>query len=863
MRRTSFINSFLPALLLCIAMPVAAQTITVQVPSQVSCGENFRLSYVVNTQNVDKFRIGDVPEGLEVVSGPYTSRSSSVQFVNGHTSTSSSITYTYTLYAEKNGTYTIPAARAEIGGKNVASNTAKVTVSGTPQQQNSQGAPRMHGSNSDDNMASSGTPVSGNDLFIRVSANKTRVFEQEPILLTYKVYSQVDLTQLQGKMPDLTGFHTQELPLPQQKSFKVENIDGKQYRTVTWSQYVMYPQMTGKLEIPSITFEGTVVQRNRTVDPFEAFFNGGSAYTEVKRDVKAPAVTIQVDPLPTRPKDFSGGVGQFKLSAAADKTTVRAGEPVTLRVTVSGSGNLKLLKQPSIKLPKDFDAYDPKTTDKTSLTPDGLKGSMVYEYLVVPRNQGKYVIPAVELVYFDPAAKEYKTLSAEPIKLTVEKGNGKTSVADFSYDRDNDIRPLKTGRSAMHRPNEYFFGSVAHLCLLCVPLLAFAVIVYIFRRRAVNNANIVRMKGRKANKVATRRLRVAAKLMAQNRQEAFYDEVLRALWGYAGDKLNIPVGKQSREYVAEQFSERDIAAELTDAFVEAIDECEYARFAPGEAKGKMDGVYDKAVGAITKIDEMLGQRKNRKTAPVAMLLLSMTLSMLPTAADATATKQMADAEYAKGNYQDAIKEYNEVLAQGVSAELYFNLGNAYYRTENITQAILAYERALKLSPSDDDIRFNLQLSRSRTADKLTPDAEVFFVTWYKSLANIFHSDVWTRISIVCFVLVLLLLLAYLFAPRLWMVKGGFYAAMLCAVLFAASTLLAWQQKRGETNHDGAIIVAPSVTVKKTPSEGSSNVMTLHEGTRVDITDRDIAGWRGIRLSDGREGWLHTETIEEI
>ncbi|MCD8289379.1 MAG: BatD family protein [Prevotella sp.] len=862
MKRTAFTHCLTLILLFAAAHFAVAQTISVQVPSQVSCGENFRLSYVVNTQNVDKFRIGDVPEGLDVVSGPYTSRSSSIQFVNGHTSTSSSITYTYTLYAAKNGTYTIPAARAEISGKSVSSGTAKVTVSGTAQQQSRQGAPRMHGSGNDDNMASSGTPVSGNDLFIRVSANKTRVFEQEPILLTYKVFSQVDLTQLQGKMPDLTGFHTQELPLPQQKSFKVETVDGKQYRTVTWSQYVMYPQMTGKLEIPSITFEGTVVQRNRTVDPFEAFFNGGSAYTEVKRDVKAPAITIQVDPLPKRPANFSGGVGQFKLTATADKTSVRAGEPVTIRVTVSGSGNLKLIKQPAIEFPKDFDSYDPKTTDKTSLTQSGLTGSMVYEYLVVPRNQGKYTIPALQFVYFDPAAKEYKTLSAAPITLNVLKGSGKTSVTDFSSDRDGDIRPLKTGHSATHRPGEYVFGSTAHWLSLLLPLLAFIAIVYIFRRRAANNANIVRMKGRKANKVATRRLRAAAKLMAQNKQEAFYNEVLRALWGYAGDKLNIPVAKQSREYVAEQFAERAIAAELTDAFVGAIDECEYARYAPGEAKGKMDAVYEKAAGAITKIDEMLGQRKSRKPAPATMLLLAVMLAV-PTVSGAKATKQMADAEYAKGNYQEAIKEYNEVLADGVSAALYFNLGNAYYRTENITQAVLAYERALKLSPSDDDIRFNLQLARSRTADKLTPEAEVFFVTWFKSLANICHSDVWTRISIACFILMLLLLLAYLFAPRLWMVKTGFYAAVVCAVLFAATTLLAWQQKRLGQNRDGAIIISPAVVVKKTPSEGSGNVMTLHEGTRVDITDRDIKGWRGVRLSDGREGWLRSEAIEEI
>ncbi len=853
------------ALLLSLAFcaAAAAQTVSVQVPSQVSCGENFRLSYVVNTQNVDKFRIGDVPEELEIVSGPYTSRSSSVQFVNGHTSTSSSITYTYTLYASKNGTFTIPPARAEINGKTVTSATAKVTVSGSAPQGGSGSAPRMHGNaRGDDETARN--DVSGNDLFIRVSANKTRVYEQEPILLTYKVFSQVDLTQLQGKMPDLTGFHTQELPLPQQKSFKVETVDGKQYRTVTWSQYVMYPQMTGKLEIPSITFEGVVMQRNRTVDPFEAFFNGGSSYTEVKRDVKAPGLAIQVDPLPDRPSGFSGGVGSFRITSSADRTEVRAGEPVNIKITVSGKGNLKLLKQPVLELPKDFDAYDPKTTDKTSLTPGGLEGSMVYEYLVVPRNRGRYTIPATEFVYFDPGTKSYKTLRTDPIHISVLKGSGKAStVTDFSSSAGNDIRPIKTARSQLHTPGRYLFGSGRWAAMLAVPLILFASVVFVFRKRAAEGANMARVRGRRASKVASRRLRAAAKLMAGGREAEFYDEVLRALWGYAGDKLGMPAGELSRENVAERFAAVAIENSVTGAFVGAIDECEYARYAPGEARGKMDAVYDKAAGAITAADAMLskmGKKKIRNAGAVILLLAALTL---PAPSPARSTKLSADAEYAKGNYQEAIKQYNEVLGEGVSAALYYNLGNAYYRTENTTRAVLAYERALKLSPSDEDIRFNLQMARAKTPDKITPEAEVFFVTWYKAAVNSLGSDAWARISAACFLLALLTLLSYLFAPRLWMVKTGFFAAIVLFLLFLLSAFFSWQQRRWEENHDGAVITAPEVKILKTPAEGSAVEMVLHEGTKVEITDRNMKGWRGVRLSDGRGGWLREKTIEEI
>lgn len=317
-----------------------------------------------------------------------TSYQSSYQLVNGKASSSQTLTYTYVLFASKKGTFVIPSAQIIVGNKRIESNSVKVYVGSNPQSSNtnkgSQGKPIAHGS---------GTKISGSDLFVKVSANKRSVYEQEPVLLTYKVYTLVDLTQLIGKMPDLKGFHTQELELPQQKNFKVEMFNGRPYRTVTWSQYVMFPQVVGKLDIPSITFNGIVALKNLNVDPFEAFFNGGSGYTEVKHSIKAPGLTLQVVPLPNRPAGFSGGVGKFTLSVGLNKNEVKTNEPIKVSVTVNGTGNLKLIKAPSVNYPKDFDRYDVQTTDKTELTSRGVEGSMVYDYLAVPRNQGKFEIP--------------------------------------------------------------------------------------------------------------------------------------------------------------------------------------------------------------------------------------------------------------------------------------------------------------------------------------------------------------------------------------------------------------------------------------------------------------------------------------
>ena len=846
-----------------IACACFSQVIRVSTPSRVEAGENFRVSFKVTTQDVDDFRSGlHSTDVVEVIAGPYTSSESSFQMVNGHTSSSSSITYTYTLYAAKSGVYNIPAAHARVGGKQISSRPAKVTVVGSAQGRGNN-SPKMH---EDDNypphMKVAGSAISGRDLFIKVSANKRKVYEQEPILLTYKVYTLVDLTQLEGKMPELTGFHTQEIPLPQQKSFHIERVNGKPYRTVTWSQYVMYPQMTGKMEIPSITFKGIVVQQNRSVDPFEAFFNGGSGYVEVKRNIVAPSIKIDVLPLPHKPANFSGGVGKFNISAQLNKNELKAGDPLSLRIVVGGIGNLKLIKQPVVNFPKDWDKYDPKVTDKTKLTSNGLEGNMIYDILAVPRNQGHYTIPPVELTYYDTSLNQYKTIKTQSFEIEVAKGDGsRSSVVDYSKDQPKDIKDIKKGEAELHSVDNFFFGSVGYLMSLLIPFAAFVALLVIFRNRAIDNADLVKMKGKKANKIATKRLRQANKLMLAGKTNEFYDEVLRALWGYVGDKLNMPAEKLSRENISEKLQSHNVDDNTISKFLSAIDDCEMMRFAPGNPEGNMNKTFESAMTAIMEIENVM-KKKSNKAKVSGFSFVLMILMLMPLSANAI-TKQNADDEYAKGNYQQAIKDYQEILKAGVSSEIYYNLGNAYYRTDNITQALLAYERALQLSPGDNDIRFNLQYARSKTIDKITPETEMFFVTWYNSLVNFTSVDRWANTAIVSIVMALLLILVFLFAPQMWARKSGFYGSAVFLLLFAFANLFAFQQKHELETKQGAIVIAPTVNVKKTPAASGTDVFVIHEGTRVDITDRGMKQWRGVKLADGREGWLKTSQIEEI
>lgn len=859
-------------------MIVCAASITVQAPSHVANGEQFYLRYVINTTDVKGFRLSGVPDGFDVLMGPSTSTQSSFTMVNGHTSQSSSVTYTYVLQATKNGTFTIPPARAVVAGANAASQPAKIVVSGqAPQAQ--QGGGRSQQQAPAQRVDRAGSRISGNDLFIRVTANKKRVHEQEPVLLTYKVYTQVQLTQLEGKMPDLNGFHTQQVDLPQQKTLRPERVDGKLYNTTTWSQYVMFPQMAGKLEIPPLTFKGIVVQEDPNVDPFEAFFNGGSGYVEVKKEIVAPKVEIMVDPLPNKPANFSGGVGQFSIQASLDKTTVKAGDPVSLRFIVNGTGNMKLLKEPEFNLPKDFDKYDAKVTDKTKLTAQGVSGSMIYDILIVPRNKGEYTIPELEFVYFDTTSDSYKTLKTSPMKLTVELGSGKGGVTDYSQRNDNDIHEFSKGLNMKENPNDTFYGTVGYWVLTGFIMIVFITLLWIFRKRALALSDVAAMRGKKANKVAAKRLRKADKLMKSGKNNEFYDEVMRALWGYVSDKFAMPVEQLSKDNIQEVLIGRNIEQTVITAFLEALDECEFARYAPGDAAGNMQKTYDKASDAIEKIDEAyaMNKKKGRKTSSVVGIVLLMLLSInVGFAQEAKAQNaDVQDAAMQNTTVQDtkvqavtpqdttsSVKAQNNI-GKEMSAQDYFQQGNEAFRHCDYAKAMINYERARKLCPQNKDIEHNIEITRAKTIDRMPPESEMFFVKWYKALVMTMTIDAWAYLALVSFVVALILFLVYLFVDKTVIRVLSFYGSLVLLVVFVFGNIFAWNRKYILTHHDTAIITTEMVTVKTSPIQKAPDACIIHEGTLVRITDREMKGWFAIELSDGKEGWVPVNSLEEI
>lgn len=594
-----------------------AQTFTAKAPDEVEEGEVFRVQFVVTTDNPSAFRGPNFDsEGFEVLAGPYTSSYSSYQVINGKSTSSSSVTYTYTVSARKKGKYTIPEAQVTVDGKKMTTKPLSITiVEGTnptaSRNNNRNNGNSGGGRNQQVQMQENGN-ITSSDLFITATANKTKVHEQEAILLTYKVYTLVNLTSLQPKMPDLKGFHVQEIDLPRNKVFSPENYKGKMYNTVVWSQYVLFPQQTGKITIPSITFEGVVAQRVRSLDPLDAFFNTGSSYTEVEKKIQTPSIDITVEPLPAKPANYSGGVGNFTMTSELTPAEVKSGEALTLKIKIEGKGNMKLIKTPEVNVPKDFEVYDPKVTDDSQLTTAGMEGSKTFEFVYVPRNPGKYTIPAVPFVYFDLASNSYKTLETPEYNLDIAKGKstGNGGVSTYSKDDihvlDTDIRYIKTGDVSLRQNDEdTYFGSTGNWLFYIIPTLVFGVIGYLFRKQAMENANIALMRTKRANKMARKRLRTASEMLKNNNKTAFYEEVMRALYGYVSDKLSIPVSALNKDNIREKLAERLSDNTLIQNLMDALDECEFARFAPAESGNSMSQFYEKVITIIEQVDNAI------------------------------------------------------------------------------------------------------------------------------------------------------------------------------------------------------------------------------------------------------------------
>lgn len=586
-----------------IALPLSgAIHIKVNAPGSVATGEDFRIEYYVSTRDVDNFTGPKFPAGINVLYGPSRSEMSSYQIINGKSSGSSSVTFTYTCTIDKAGSVRIPPATIKIGGKTYKTNSVTIRASGSTRRSASgnsqQGQSVTQPSNG---------KITAKDLFITVSANKTRVYEQEPIVLTYKIYTRVNLTQLSGRMPDLKGFLIQEVPLPKNKTFSVESYKGENYQTTKWCQYVMFPQQTGKLKIPSIKFDGIVAVSNPNIDPFDAFFNGNPNFAEVKKSIIAPSLTLNVAKLPTpKPTDFSGAAGNFKISSAILTPKPRTNENLSVRLAISGTGNMKLITAPKLNLGADFEVFPAKLTDKTTLTANGMSGTMYYDYVVVPHQKGNYTLPAINLVYFSTASNSYETAATQPIAFRVEQGASMPSDDDDLLSKDiNDIHRGKyaTPSSFLTPTNLWYYAAYAVLLAL------FGIAFTILKRseKFKNNTSLRLQHG--AKRTAAKHLRKAEKLMKAGKSAEFYDEIANAITSYASHRLAIPMSEFKTDEIESTLIKRNVSQKLAAEFTDLMKQCEFARYAPGNPQENMENLYHRSANAIVGIEDSLRKVK--------------------------------------------------------------------------------------------------------------------------------------------------------------------------------------------------------------------------------------------------------------
>jgi len=564
-------------------------------PEAVAVGDQFRLGFTLNDSGTE-LQLPDL-SNFDVLMGPSTSQSSSIQMINGKTTQSISFSYIFILRAKKEGKFTIRPASIKVDGKTYESNELTIqVVKGQPQQAAGQQ------SNPDQAEAPAGGTVSKDNLFVRVAVDKTNVSKGEQILATIKLYISQNIP-LNGfdevKLPSYEGFWTKDIDVPTQVNFTREVYNGKIYQVGILKKTILFPQQTGNIRIDPFEITCLVRQQVRKQQGFfDDFFDN---YRVVKAKVISDPVSINVKDLPNQPANFSGAVGNFSVNSSLDKTSVKANEAVTLKLTVNGSGNLTLINAPKIELPEDFETYEPKRSDRVTANDNGLNGSITFEYLFIPRFAGNFTIPAIEFVFFNPSSRQYETRATNAFNIRVEKGSedpNSSVVSSFSKEDvkviGKDIRFIKQNKAVLKPKGSSFYGTFEFYSVYLLSLAVFAIFYVLNRKKIKENANVVLSRNKRANKVALRHLKAASVFLKNNEAEKFYESVIKALTGYLSDKLTIPVADLNREKASSSLLARGVDPESVTELIKIIDDCEFARYAPAAFSGTMQEVYDGA-----------------------------------------------------------------------------------------------------------------------------------------------------------------------------------------------------------------------------------------------------------------------------
>lgn len=611
--------AFILALFGFIEFNLCAQDIsfTASGPSVIGVGEQFRVVFKINTDDISKFTPPSI-SGFDILAGPSTSRMSSFNMVNGKTTNTSSTSFTYVLAANKEGTFTISGAKVNTNNKTYASNSITIKVQKNPTQ--SQRAQTQRGYSQNQNNQASVTVLDDKALFIRASANKSKAFIGEEIIITYKLYTLVNISEYQvNRMPINKGFWIEEIDMSQDPTISTETIEGRQYQVATLRKVIAYPQESGKLTIAPLDIDvvAHIASRSQrrvsTGDPFfDSFFQsmGQTGYERVKKSIKSNVINVNVSELPKTNIDFSGAVGNFQISATANSLQCKTNEAITLRYTISGSGNLSLIDKINLKIPEDFESFDPTINDQINKTPNGLNGKRTFEYILIPRVQGEFKIPKVSFTYYDLNTKTYKTISTNEFVLKIAKGKDELSgLAQQMSEREKyikrDIEHIKTKPTNFYSQNSSIYIK-PYLLLVFLFIIMLTIGFIVFKNKSnKKNSDKSYVKYKKASKIAHNRLKKAKKYLENYQKDEFYNEIAQATWNYLSDRFNIVKMDLSFDNVKEILTKRNIKEDTINDLISLLNNCEYVRFSQGEEIQKMDSLYEQAANSLSDIESQI------------------------------------------------------------------------------------------------------------------------------------------------------------------------------------------------------------------------------------------------------------------
>ena len=860
---------FLTAILILSAFAMMAQvSIQVQTHKVVAEDERFNVTFIIDSNvKVSEFT-WEPGNDFQLLWGPQRGHSSSIQIINGKTTKSVQTTFSYVLRPLKIGKFSLPSARAKVDGKEIVSRSETIEVVGSQQpRSNQQTQPQGQ------QPRESQQPKSGDDIIMTLNISRTNMVVGEPVTATIMLYTRADIAGFESaQFPDFNGFWSQEQDSPTNIEFSRASYNGQIYNAALLKKYMLIPQQTGTLTISPA--ELVCLVNVRTAPSGNSIFDGFfDSVTTVRQKVSSRPVKVNVSSLPAgAPESFGGGVGEFSISARMSKDSLKVHEAASLVITVSGKGNISLIQAPDVKLPPDMEAYDTKTSDNVDKS--GYSGSKRYEYPFIPRSWGDFVIPPVKYSYYDVKTGKYVTLQTDSLVFNVAKGAdvpGSGTVISTPSQKDvkslgTDIRYINMKDSRLSAKGVFFVGSALFWVLAALAFVLAVVLWAAFRKIAARRADVAGAKNRKATKMAMKRLRTAGTFLRQNLYTAFYEELHKALLGFMSDKLNVPVAELSKERIAEILSEGGVSSDLIDSFVSLIDACEFARYSPSAGNEAMAAHYESALDVISSIDSNMKTSKNVFNGKALMLTLLLMIPAATYAADSYPDSlwNAANEAYAQERWDDAVNDYTAITEASMeSAPLWCNLGSAWYKSGNLPKAILCYERALKLDPSYDDAKYNLELLNAMKLDRLESVPELILATWVKKLGRTLDSDSWAVCFLVFLVLTLAMVLLFILGSSATSRRAGFFTSVVFLLLTVASLSFSMWQKNEYMKADKAIVMRPVSSVKSSPSgDSAKDLFVLHEGTKVTVLD-NVGGWSNIELSDGRQGWMPSSDIEII